>query len=114
MTKALRVLAVLALAVLPILSAAPPAKLKLRAANRLQVERRSQTIEVSIKDLMPLGEKDLAKIHVHNAAGDEMLCQAVDADGDYTPDMVIFQADFAPGETKNFTISAGAKWTYSR
>ena len=41
--------------------------------------------------------------------GKEVLCQAVDTDLDAyrRPDIVIFQADFAPGETKTFTVSCG-------
>jgi hypothetical protein len=101
-------------ALLPALSTPAPARMTLKAANRLQLERNSQTIELSFKDLAPLGEKDPAKIHVQNAAGDEMICQAVDTDGDYTADLVIFQTDFAPGETKSFTVTPGAKWTYTR
>jgi hypothetical protein len=53
-------------------------------------------------------------IHVKDATGRELLCQAVDTDGDYTPDTVIFQADFAPGEAKNFTASVGIKWVYTK
>jgi hypothetical protein len=38
----------------------------------------------------------------------------VDTDYDdyHKPDMVIFQSDFAAGETKKFTVTAGAKQTY--
>jgi hypothetical protein len=73
-----------------------------------------QTIELSTRDLEALNEKDLAKIHVRDEAGNEVLSQAVDTDGDYTADQVIFQADFAPGETKHFIASVGAKWVYSK
>jgi hypothetical protein len=114
MTKALTILAFVSLAVMPALSTAVPVRLTVKAVNKLQIERRSETIELSSNDLMPLGEKDLAKIHVQNAAGDELVCQAVDTDGDFTADRVIFQTDFAPGETKSFTVSPGAKWIYAR
>ena len=87
-----------------------------RAVNRLQIARPAQTIELSAKDLAPLGEKDLTKIHVRDASGRELICQAVDTDYDdyHKPDIVIFQADFAPGEAKTFTASAGRKQEYSR
>jgi hypothetical protein len=101
---------ILVLLSFPLMSA--PARMTVKAVNRLQLER-SQTIELSFKDLMPLGEKDPARIHVQNAAGNEMLCQAVDTDGDYDADRIIFQADFAPGETRSFTVTSGAKWTYT-
>ena len=66
--------------------------------------------------LAPLGEKDLMKLHVRDAAGKEVLCQAVDTDYDdyHKPDMLIFQADFAPNETKTFTITAGKKREYAK
>ncbi len=101
------------LAGFPALSTAPTVQMTVKAVNKLPIKRQSQTLELSIKDLTPLGEKDLAKIHVRDAAGEELLCQAVDADGDYNADLVIFQADFAPRETKNFTVSSGARWTYA-
>jgi hypothetical protein len=66
--------------------------------------------------LAPLGEKDLTKIHVRDAAGKEVLCQAVDTDYDdyHKPDLLIFQVDFAPNETKTFTITAGKKREYTK
>jgi hypothetical protein len=113
MNRVFALLILLSFAAMPVIYTAPQAKITVKAVNRLQVERKNQTIELSIKDLMALNEKDLAKIHVQNAAGEELLCQAVDADGDYTADLLIFQADFAMGETKGFSISAGSKWTYA-
>ncbi len=101
-------------ALLPALSMPAPAHMTVKAINRLQLERRNQTIELSFKDLVQLGEKDPARIHVQNAAGYEILCQAVDTDGDYSADLLIFQTDFAPGETKSFTVTSGAKWTYTQ
>jgi hypothetical protein len=89
-------------------------ELTLTAANKLPFARASQTIEISAQQLEPLGEKDFAKIHVQDAAGKEVLCQAVDADGDKTPDLVIFQSDFAADENKTFTVSAGRKWEYTK
>jgi outer membrane murein-binding lipoprotein Lpp len=94
------------------LAAGGPATVK--AVNKLSFPRPSQTVELSAKDLAPLGMKDVARIHVKDAAGKDLLCQAVDTDGDYTPDIVIFQADFAAGESKTFTVSAGGKWVYNR
>ncbi len=84
------------------------------AFNKLQVARTSQTIELSARDLAALGEKDLTKIHVKDSIGKELLCQAVDTDGDYTPDQVIFQADFAAGQTQDFTATAGDKCVYTQ
>src|SRR6476661_9199408 len=90
------------------------AQLTVKATNKLQLARASETIELSGKDLSSLG--DLEKVHVKDAAGKEVLCQAVDSDYDayHKPDMVIFQADFAPGETKTFTVTTGAKHEYTK
>jgi hypothetical protein len=99
---------------LPVLSLAANSSLTVKAENRLPVARAGQTIELSAKDLAPLGEPSLQKIHVKDAAGQEVLCQAVDTDFDahHKPDVVIFQADFAPGQTKTFTVSSGGKQVY--
>lgn len=85
-----------------------------QAVNKLAFARPSQTIELAAKDLAPLGERDLTRIHVRDAAGKDLLCQAVDTDGDYTPDQVLFQADFAAGESKTFTAYVGDKWVYTK
>lgn len=89
--------------------------LTVKVANRLPLARARQTIELSARDLTPLGAKDLRTIHVQDAAGKEILCQAVDTDYDEyrNPDQVIFQADLGPGETKIFKVSAGRKQEYT-
>jgi hypothetical protein len=107
------------LTILALLGAAAPAlaqgsALTLKAVNPLDVARPSETIELSAKDLAPLGEKDLRKIHVVDAAGKERLCQALDTDGDLTPDQVIFQSDFGAKETQTFKVTVGAKWIYKK
>lgn len=104
-----KLLAAISLVALPTLCHA--AQLTVTAVNKLQIARASQTIELSAKQLEPLGEKDFTKIHIKDSAGKEVLCQAVDTDFDayHKTDIVIFQSDFAAGETKTFTVSAGAK-----
>jgi hypothetical protein len=91
-------------------------QLNIKAVNKLQLARPAQTIELTAKALAPIGEPDLEKIHVKDAAGKELICQAVDTDFDefHKPDIVIFQADFAPGESKSFVVSAGKKHLYTR
>ncbi len=42
------------------------------------------------------------------APGDEVVSQVVDNDGDGTMDELIFQATFAPGESKRFIVESGA------
>jgi hypothetical protein len=91
-------------------------KLTVTAVNRLKIARSGETIELTAQALAPLGEKDLLKIHVHDSSGRELLSQAVDTDYDdfHKPDTLIFQADFAPSETKTFTVSAGSKREYAK
>src|SRR5471032_2957946 len=103
-----KIIAVISFAALPALC---HAALTVTAVNSLPFARASQTIELSAQQLAPLGEADLTKIHVQDADGKELLCQAVDTDFDdyHKPDMVIFQSDFAAGETKTFTVTDGAK-----
>ena len=114
MTATGRCLNLALLAMLPATCMSAPPQLTVKAVNRTNSARPGETLELSAKDLAPLGEKDLSKIHVRDSEGKELLCQAVDTDGDYTPDVVIFQADFGKGETKSFSVTTGAKWVYTR
>jgi hypothetical protein len=115
MTTFEKAVIVAAFVTLPSLCLAAGNQLTVKAVNKLSIARPSQTIELSANDLAPLGD-DLAKIHVKDADGKEVLCQAVDTDLDayHTPDILIFQADFAPRETKTFTAVAGAKQHYTK
>ena len=91
-------------------------QLTVTAVNKLKLARPGETIELTAQSLAPLGEKDLTKFHVRDATGKEVLCQAVDTDYDdyHKPDLLIFQADFAPNETKTFTITSGKKREYTK
>jgi hypothetical protein len=115
MNKLQRLLPLALLATLPGLCPAA-SQLTVKAVNPLPLARPAQTLELSAPELAPLGETDLKKIHVRDAAGKEVLCQAVDNDfDDYRkPDAVIFQADFASGETKTFTLVSGKKQEYAK
>ena len=86
------------------------------AVNKLNIARHSETIELNAQAITPFGEKDLMKLHVRDSSGREVLSQAVDTDYDdyHKPDVLIFQADFQPNETKTFTVVAGPKREYSR
>jgi hypothetical protein len=106
-----RILLPALIAILPSLGVMAAGQLTVAAVNKLQIARASQTIELTAAQLAPLGETNLNKIHVADATGKELLVQAVDTDFDeyHTPDIVIFQSDFAPGETKTFTVTDGKK-----
>jgi len=90
--------------------------LVVKTVNPLPFARSSQTLALSRAVLAPLDVEDLEKIHICDSAGKEVLAQAVDTDFDdlRSPDEVIFQADFGPGETKVFEVRAGAKQKYTR
>jgi hypothetical protein len=57
-------------------------QLTVPAVNRLKLPRQNETIELTAKDLAPLGETDLMKIHVRDSSGKELICQSVDTDYD--------------------------------
>ena len=98
------------------LSASAQTELTVTAVNKLNLARQNETIELTTKDLAPLAEKDLTKLHVRDSSGKELLAQSVDTDYDdyHKPDILIFQSDFAPGQTKTFTITAGPKREYKK
>ncbi|MES2661521.1 MAG: DUF4861 family protein [Verrucomicrobiota bacterium] len=102
------------IAIFPLASFA--AQLEISTANKLPLARTSQTIELTAKDLEPLAAKNLNLVHVKDASGNELVCQAIDHDGDplRTFDAVIFQSDFTAGETKTFTATVGAKQVYQK
>ena len=91
-------------------------QLTVTAVNKLNVARPGETIELNLQQLASLAEKDLAKLHVHDSSGKEVLSQSVDTDYDdfRKPDQLIFQADFAANETKTFVVTAGAKRVYEK
>jgi len=91
-------------------------QLTVTATNRLKLARENETIELNAQLLASLAEKDLMKLHVFDSSGKEVLSQAVDTDYDdyHKPDILIFQTNFAPNETKTFTVTAGKKREYTK
>jgi hypothetical protein len=112
--KTIRLLSLVAIVALPTFT--PAAQLTITAVNKLNLARASQTIELTAEQLAPLSAKELNTVHVKDAAGKELLAQAVDTDGDayHKADLVIFQADFAANETKTFTVTTGGKQVFSK
>ena len=104
------------LALIALLTPSAQNQLTVTAVNTLKIPRQHETIELTTQDLAPLGEKDLMKIHVRDSSGKELVAQSVDTDYDefHKPDIVIFQADFAPNETKTFVVTAGKKREYTK
>lgn len=108
-------LIVLLLAAVPLVVSAQT-ELTVTAVNKLNIARQSETIELSTRELASLAEKDLTKLHVRDSSGKELLAQSVDTDyDDYRkPNILIFQPDFKPRETKTFTVFAGSKREYTK
>jgi len=116
-TLRIRSLAAIAAAItLSGLADASAAELQIRARNSMGVARPSQTIELTAEALAPLGQGDLTLVHILDAAGGEVLCQALDTDFDpyHKPDSVVFQADFEPNAELTFTAVVGKKQIYTK
>ncbi len=94
----------------------PAASIQVSASNKLSLARHSETIEIQVRDLAAMAAKSLNLVHVKDSAGKELICQAIDNDGDELRefDAVLFQADFAANETKTFTLTVGAKQVFAK
>jgi hypothetical protein len=100
----------LVLALLPPGLASPQgAPVRLRVTSALDAPRSSETVEVTPAALAGRFEApDFPRLVVTDPrTGRQVLAQAVDEDGDEVFDRLVFQADFAPGEARDFTIARG-------
>ena len=103
----MRTAAAVTLALLPAaLASGQEAPVRLRVRNALDAARPSETVEVTVAALAGRVEAaDLARLAVTDGrSGHEVLSQAVDEDGDGAFDRLVFQADFAPGEAREFRL----------
>lgn len=75
---------------------------------------RRETIEVTLGSLPGVGKPaDLRRVRVRDeATGQELLAQAMDTDGDYDEDTLVFQADLARGGTHRFSLALGEPRAY--
>lgn len=80
--------------------------IRLRVTNTLDAARPMDTVEVAAAALAGrVAAGELSRLAVNDGrTGHEVLSQAVDEDGDGTFDRLVFQADFAPGETREFRL----------
>ncbi|HKJ45409.1 MAG TPA: DUF4861 family protein [Balneolales bacterium] len=108
-----KIIFIFSLMMLPVTCMARARYLTVTAVNKLKFGRVNQTITLNENQLSGLGKVDLNNLHVKDAAGRELLCQAVDSDGDYHPDEIIFQADFAPHQTRHFVVYIGKRHLYN-
>jgi unsaturated rhamnogalacturonyl hydrolase len=85
--------------------------LRLAVGNELGRPRLGETVEVRATTLAGRFQPaDLPRLSVIDTrTGHEVLAQAVDEDGDGTFDLLLFQTDLAPGETKEFELTRGER-----
>jgi hypothetical protein len=80
--------------------------------NDLSFARQSETVELTVADLAPLGG-DLTKIHAFEGTSErEVLVQGLDLDRDGAQESLIFQTDVPARGQRSFVLKAGAKRTY--
>lgn len=88
----------------------PQPSFRVSARNELGLARASETVELSLAALPGLTADDLPRMRVTDTrASRETLAQAVDSDGDADFDRLVFQADFAPRETRVFHLVRGER-----
>ena len=83
---------------------------RLRVKNALDAVRAEETVEVTAAALSGRWRaEDLPQLAVTDPrSGRQLLAQAVDEDGNGAFDRLVFQADFAPGEAREFLLSRAA------
>jgi unsaturated rhamnogalacturonyl hydrolase len=117
-TKTLPVFALLAAS--PALAAADggaPATpvVAVKVQNPLGAVRLGETATVSLADLRKTAPTlDPGKALVFDDKHKPVLSQLVDADGDETPDELVFQADLGGKETRTFTVESGVRTPFPR
>lgn len=74
--------------------------------NELDIARTNETIEVDLNSTQNLLEKYLPEQLVvkESESDDILLSQLIDLDGDGIQDLLIFQSDFKPKESKHFRL----------
>ena len=79
-----------------------------RVTNTLAIPRPDETIGVKWSDVRSqLPNAAPGSVRVRSGAGDEIVSQVVDNDGDGAMDELIFQSSFGAGEVKRFVIESG-------
>jgi hypothetical protein len=85
--------------------ASVPDVLKVTVTNPVAIQRDAETIALMLTDVVKIAPKiDFTKTVVTDATGKVVLSQVVDADGNDTPDQLVFQTDLGPSESKTFSL----------
>ncbi len=102
----------LSLCLLPLLSVAAQSQgLVVSVKNPLKIARPNAVIEVSASAAAVAAQKwDLNKCFVRlEGSVDQIASQSIDEDGDGRADLLVFQADLGPSETKRFFLGSGPR-----
>jgi pectinesterase len=79
-----------------------------RAENALSIARPDETIAIPWKDVVArIPSAKPGEVRVRGGAGEEIVSQVVDNDGDGTVDELIFQSSFSANEVRRFVVEAG-------
>jgi len=106
MPRTVFLVAALGAATLKAQRASPP-RVTVGAENPLALVRRDETVSVPWPELRRrLAGVSASTVRVLDSEQREISSQVVDDDGDGSLDALIFQGDFAPKETRHFTIEA--------
>lgn len=82
-----------------------PDAVKITVTNPIAVQRDAETIALTLTELVKVAPKlDLTKAVIADATGKIVLSQLVDADGNDSPDQIVFQTDLGPSESKTFGL----------
>ncbi len=85
-------------------------RVTVRAENPLAADRPDETLSVpwaALRQALPAVRADRVRV-LDAGTGVEVVSQPLDADGDGTPDELLFQSGFRPGETRDFVVEAAA------
>jgi hypothetical protein len=83
--------------------------------NALDRPRPGESVAVPSGTAPGLLAAELSKVAVvDEATGKALLSQAVDSDGDGKHDLLVFQADFAAGETRKYVLKPGERAQYRK
>jgi len=87
-------------------SCSSPSIVEINITNELDISRVNETIEVNLHDVPKLlSSFTPEQLFVRDGMTDQVvLSQLIDLDEDKIPDLLIFQTDFAPNESKHFHL----------
>ncbi len=100
-----------ALAATATLVSAQTPSFRVKVTSDLDRQRNNETVDIPFEMLKgAFRAEELPRIRATELGQiAEILVQAVDDDGDWTPDRIIFQTDLAPRSSKVFVLTLGAK-----